>query len=163
MKQTSLWGIAKKAAEEKEHRFQNLFGMLTIGFLLECWQFIRKNAASGIDREDAYSYQRNLQENINGLVEAIKGGWYRAKLVLRRYVPKANGKMRPLGIPAIADKVLQVGVAKILGAIYEMDFLECSYGYRPKRGALDAVRTLSAMWWKRTYEASSTKLTMTCC
>ncbi|CAK0746351.1 hypothetical protein CCP3SC15_1430001 [Gammaproteobacteria bacterium] len=101
--------------------------MLTVGFLLWCWQFIRKNAASGVDHEDARSYQQNLQENINGLVKAIVGRWYRAKLVLRRYIPKPNGKMRPLGIPAIADKVLQVGVAKILEAIYEQDFLGCSY------------------------------------
>jgi group II intron reverse transcriptase/maturase len=144
MKQTSLQGIAKKAAEDKEHRFQNLFGMLTVGFLMWCWKFIRKNAASGVDREDARSYQKNLEGNINGLVEAIKGGWYRAKLVLRKYIPKANGKMRPLGIPAIADKVLQMGVAKILEAIFEADFLGCSYGYRPHRGALDAIRALSA-------------------
>jgi group II intron reverse transcriptase/maturase len=98
-----------------------------------------------VDREDTHSYQQNLQENIKGLVEAIKGRWYRAKLVLRRYIPKPNGKLRPLGIPAIADKVLQMGVAKILEAIFEQDFLRCSYGYRPNRGALDAVRDLSAI------------------
>lgn len=145
MKQTSLRGIANKAASDKEYRFQNLFGMLTMGFLLWCWQFIRKKAASGVDGQDAYSYQQNLEENIKGIIEAIKGGWYRAKLVLRKYIPKPNGKMRPLGIPAIADKVLQMAVTKILEAIFEMDFLECSYGYRPKRGALDAIQALSAV------------------
>ena len=145
MKQTSLRGLANKAAKEKDYRFQNLFGMLIFGFLMWCWQFIRKNAASGVDREDAHSYQQNLQENIKGLVEAIKGRWYRAQLMLRRYLPKPNGKLRPLGIPAIADKVLQMGVAKILEAIFEQDFLGCSYGYRPSRGALDAIRDLSAV------------------
>jgi group II intron reverse transcriptase/maturase len=144
MKQTSLRGIANKAASEKGHRFRNLFGLLTVGFLLWSWQFVNKRAASGVDRKDARSYQENLQENIEGLVEAVQGGWYRAKLVLRRYIPKLNGKMRPLGIPAIADKVLQIGVSKILEAIYEQDFLGCSYGYRPGVGALDAVRDLSA-------------------
>ena len=145
MKPTSLRGIANKAASDKAHRFRNLFGMLTVGFLLWCWQFVNKRAASGVDRQDARSYQENLQENIEALVAAVKGGRYRAKLVLRRYIPKLNGKLRPLGIPAIADKLLQIGVSKLLEAIYEQDFLGCSYGYRPGVGALDAVRDLSAV------------------
>jgi RNA-directed DNA polymerase len=144
MKPTSLQGIANKAASDKGHRFRNLFGLLSVEFLLWCWQFVNKRAVSGVDREDARSYQENLRENIEGLVEAVQGGWYRAKLVLRRYIPKLNGKLRPLGIPAIADKLLQIGVTKILEAIYEQDFLGCSYGYRPGVGALDAVRDLSA-------------------
>jgi len=144
MKQTSLLGIAKKAASDKAHRFRNLFGLLTIGYLLACWRLINKRAAYGVDRVDARAYEANLQENVEGLVAAVKGGWYRAKLVLRRYIPKLNGKMRPLGIPAVADKLLQIGVAKILEEIYEQDFLGCSYGYRLGVGALDAVRDLSA-------------------
>jgi group II intron reverse transcriptase/maturase len=144
MKQTSLLGIAKKAASDKAHRFQNLFGMLTVGYLLACWRLINKRAASGVDRQDARAYEENLRENVEGLVEAVKGGWYRAKLVLRKYIPKPNGKMRPLGIPAVADKLLQIGVSKILEEIYEQDFLACSYGYRPGIGVLDAVRDVSA-------------------
>ncbi len=144
MKQTSLLGLAKKAASDKVHRFQNLMVMLTVGYLLACWKLINKRAAYGVDRVDARAYEADLQANVEGLVAALKGGWYRAKLVLRRYIPKRNGKLRPLGIPAIADKVLQMGVAKILEAIYEQDFLACSYGYRPGVGALDAVRDLSA-------------------
>jgi RNA-directed DNA polymerase len=137
-------GIAKKAASDKAHRFRNLFGLLTIGYLLACWRLINKRAAYGVDRVDARAYEANLQENVEGLVAAVKGGWYRAKLVLRKYIPKLNGKLRPLGIPAIADKVLQMGVSKILEEIYEQDFLGCSYGYRPNVGALDAIRDLSA-------------------
>jgi group II intron reverse transcriptase/maturase len=144
MKQTSLLGLAKKAASDKAHRFQNLIGMLTVGYLLACWRLINKRAASGVDRQDARAYEANLQENIEALVAALKEGRYRAKLVLRRYIPKLNGKLRPLGIPAIADKVLQMGVSKILEEIYEQDFLGCSYGYRLNVGALDAVRDLSA-------------------
>ena len=144
MKQTTLRGIAKRAASDKVHRFQNLYGLLNVGFLLWCWQFVNKRAASGVDRKDARSYGENLRENIEALVAALKGGRYRAKLVLRRYIPKLNGKLRPLGIPAIADKLLQIGVSKILEAIYEQDFMGCSYGYRPGAGALDAVRDLSA-------------------
>jgi len=143
MKQTSLLGTAKKAAEDQTYRFQNLFGMLTVGYLLACWRLINKGAASGVDREDARSYEKNLRENVQGLVEAVKGGWYRAKLVLRKYLPKPNGKLRPLGIPAVADKLLQLGVAKILEEIYEEDFLKCSYGYRPRIGVLDAVRDVT--------------------
>lgn len=143
MKQTSLRGIANRAATDKAHRFQNLFRLLNVEFLLWCWQFVNKRAASGVDRQDARSYQENLRGNIEGLVAVVKAGRYRAKLVLRKYIPKSNGKMRPLGIPAIADKVLQMGVAKILEAIYEQDFLGCSYGYRPGIGTLDAVRDLS--------------------
>ncbi|MGF1615611.1 MAG: reverse transcriptase domain-containing protein, partial [Gammaproteobacteria bacterium] len=151
MKQTSLLGIAKKAASDKAHRFQNLIGMLTVGYLLACWRLINKHAACGVDRQDARAYEANLQENVEGLVAALKGGWYRAKLVLRRYIPKLNGKLRRLGIPAVADKVLQVGVSKILEEIFEQDFLGCSYGYRPKVGALDAVRDLSAELRSRRY------------
>jgi group II intron reverse transcriptase/maturase len=144
MKQTSLRAIANRAASDQTHRFQNLFGLLNVGFLLWCWQFVNLRAASGVDRKDARGYQENLRENVEALVAAVKGGRYRAKLVLRRYIPKLNGKLRPLGIPAIADKLLQIGVSKILEAIYEQDFLGCSYGYRPAVGALDAVRDLSA-------------------
>jgi RNA-directed DNA polymerase len=144
MKQPSLLGIAKKAASEKAHRFQNLIGMLTLGYLLACWRLINKRAAEGVDRQDARAYEANLRENVESLVAAVKEGRYRAKLVLRKYIPKLNGKLRALGIPAIADKVLQMGVTKILEEIYEQDFLACSYGYRPKVGALDAVRDLSA-------------------
>jgi len=103
MKPTSLRAIANKAASDKVHRFRNLFGMLSVGFLLWCWQFVNKRAASGVDRKDARSYQENLRENIEGLVEAVQGGWYRAKLVLRRYIPKLNGKLRPLGIPTVVS------------------------------------------------------------
>jgi len=144
MKQTSLLGIAKTAASEPAHRFQNLIGMLTVGYLLACWRLINKRAAYGVDRQDARAYEAHLRENVEGLVEAVRGGWYRAKLVLRRYIPKANGKLRPLGIPAIADKLLQIGVSKLLEEIYEQDFLACSYGYRPGIGVLDAVRDVSA-------------------
>jgi RNA-directed DNA polymerase len=144
MKQTSLLGIAKKAASDKAHRFQNLIGMLTVGYLLACWRLINKRAACGVDRQDARAYEANLQGNVEALVATLKGGRYRAKLVLRKYIPKLDGKTRPLGIPAIADKVLQMGVTKILEEIYEQDFLGCSYGYRPEIGALDAVRDLSA-------------------
>jgi group II intron reverse transcriptase/maturase len=84
-----------------------------------------------------------LEGNIADLAERVKAGRYRAKHVRRVYIPKENGKERPLGIPALEDKLVQLAVAKLLGAIYEGDFLDCSYGYRPGRSARDAVRDLS--------------------
>jgi len=141
---TSLRGIANKAAQSKTHRFQNLISLLTAGFLLYCWQFVNKRAAAGVDRASAYQYAQHLESNVANLAESVKGGWYRAKLVLRKYIPKLNGKLRPLGIPAIADKLLQTAVAKILEAIYEEDFLSCSFGYRPGTGAHQAIKELSA-------------------
>jgi group II intron reverse transcriptase/maturase len=108
-----------------------------------CWQFLRKEAAPGIDRVDYKEYQENLVSNIHDLVERLKGKRYRARLVRRHYIPKLNGKLRPLGIPTTEDKLLQLAVAKILEAIYEQDFLECSYGYRPGRSPLDAVKRLT--------------------
>jgi RNA-directed DNA polymerase len=144
MMQTSLWGIANKAAQNKTHQFQNLIGLLTVGFLLYCWGFVNKKAAAGVDRLSASQYARNLDDNVADVANSVKGGWYRAKLVLRKYIPKLNGKLRPLGLPSIADKLLQTAVAKILGAIYEQDFLRCSFGYRPMTGAHQAIKELSA-------------------
>jgi len=84
-----------------------------------------------------------LQANIEALAQRLKTQRYRAKLVRRCYLPKANGQERPRGIPALEDKLVQLACAKLLTAIYEQDFLDCSYGYRSGRGALDAVRALT--------------------
>jgi group II intron reverse transcriptase/maturase len=140
---TFLQGLAKKAHEQPKHRFGNLYELLNEDFLYECWRDIRKDAAYGVDRVSAEDYEQNLDENIHDLVERLKRKQYRAKLVRRQYIPKGNGKLRPLGIPAVEDKLLQLAVTRILQAIYEQDFLRCSYGYRPNVGALDAVDWLT--------------------
>lgn len=140
---TSLQGIAKKARKQKKHRFGNLYEMLNEENLKDCWRYIRKDAAYGVDRVSAQEYEQNLEENIRQLVERLKRGSYRAKLVRRRYIPKGDGRMRPLGIPVVEDKLLQLAVKRILEAIYEQDFLRCSYGYRPGVGALNAVDKLT--------------------
>jgi nucleotidyltransferase/DNA polymerase involved in DNA repair len=119
---TSLQGIANRAKESKDHRFQNLYQCLNAELLLECWQDLNKDAASGVDGVTAAQYQENLEENIEDLVQRLKTKRYRAKLVRRCYIPKDNGKERPLGIPTLEDKLVQLACAKILNAIYEQDF-----------------------------------------
>lgn len=140
--QTSLLGIAKKARSDKRYRFRNLYRELNEELLRDSWRLLRKDAALGVDRVSAAEYEANLEENIHQLVERLKRKSYRARLVRRQYIPKGDGRMRPLGIPATEDKLLQLAVKRLLEAIYEQDFLACSYGYRPRVGALDAVDQL---------------------
>lgn len=142
--QTSLQAIAEKADRQPGYRFRNLYGMLNEVMLKDSWQHIRKSAAYGIDQVSAKEYEQDLEENIHQLVRGLKQKRYRAKLVRRRYIPKGDGKFRPLGIPATQDKLLQLAVKRILEKIYEQDFLDCSYGYRPNISAHDAVDKLTA-------------------
>jgi group II intron reverse transcriptase/maturase len=142
--QTSLQAIAKKAKKEPKYRFRDLRGMLSEQMLKWCWRDIRKDAACGVDQVSAADYEEHLEENIHKLVEQLKRNIYHAKLVRRQYIPKGDGKMRPLGIPATQDKLLQLAVKKPLEAIYEQVFLSCSYGYRPNIGAKQAVIDLTA-------------------
>ena len=140
--QTSLRGISFKAASSKEHRFQNLYRFLDASFLMESWYELNKDAASGVDEVTAEIYQENLDANIRSLAERLKAKDYRAKLVRRCYIPKENGKERPLGIPSLEDRLVQKACARLLMSIFEEDFLDNSYGYRPNLSAKDAVQDL---------------------
>ena len=140
---TFLQGIANKAKANKRHRFRDLYRCLNTELLLYCWHDLNKDAASGVDGVTAAEYAKDLHANVEALVERLKSKRYRAKLVRRKYIPKEKGKERPLGILVIDDKLAQAACARLLTAIYEQDFLDCSYGYRPGRGALDAVRDLT--------------------
>ncbi len=142
LKQTSLRGIANKAKANKQHRFQNLYRCLNKSLLRESWRELNKDAASGVDNVTAAEYSERLDSNLQTLAERLKSKRYRAKLVRRCYIPKENGKERPLGIPALEDKLVQLACTKLLTAIYEQDFLDCSHGYRPKRSAKDAAIVL---------------------
>jgi group II intron reverse transcriptase/maturase len=115
---------------------------LNTAFLHASWQDLNKDAASGVDDMTAQAYEENLVGNIQALAERLKTKRYRAKLVRRSYIPKENGKQRPLGIPALEDKLVQLACAKLLTCIYEAEFPENSYGYRPLRSAKDAVSDL---------------------
>jgi group II intron reverse transcriptase/maturase len=142
-KPTSLEGIALTAGLNKAHRFRNLYRELTPELLLTAWTRINKDAASGVDKVTAEDYQVNLLDNLDDLAQRLKEKRYKAKLVKRTYIPKDNGKERPLGIPALEDKIVQRAVTMVLNAIYEQDFLNVSYGYRPGRSANDAVADLT--------------------
>lgn len=100
--QTSLSGIAKKAKQNKEHRFGNLYGMLNKEALLQAWKDINRKAATGVDRETATEFGRNLEANIDTLVEELKSKRYKARLVKRVYIPKGKGRLRPLGLPTVS-------------------------------------------------------------
>ena len=141
--QTSLQGIAKKAKLNKKYRFRDLYRLLNEENLLDSWKYLNKKAASGVDRISMKEFEVNLLINIQGLVKSLKEKRYRAKLVRRVNILKSKDKYRSLGIPTIGDKLIQKAVARILEAIYEQDFLICSYGYRPVIGAKDAVRDIT--------------------
>lgn len=136
---TSLWAITDKARKDKQHRFGGLARLLSGQNLKRCFGQLKKKAAPGVDRVTWQEYHTGLEGNIEDLEGRLKANRYRAKLVRRQYIPKPNGKRRPLGILVMEDKVVQRASAEILNAIYEADFLDCSYAYRARRGVKDAV------------------------
>jgi len=139
---TFLRAIAEKAFTNKHHRFGDLYRWLNQKTLRLCFYRLRKDAASGVDGVTFQEYEKNLEANLEKLVGRLKRKTYRARLVRRKYIPKGNGKLRPLGILVLEDKLLQMAVTQILLAIYEVNFLPCSYGYRPGISAHDAIEAL---------------------
>ncbi len=143
--QTSLRGIAKRAKKDPKHRFGNLYGLLNEENLCWCFPKLNRKASPGVDSVDYEAFGENLDENIDQIVNDLKAGRYKAKLVRRSYIPKAGGR-RPLGILVLGDKVVQSATAEILCAIFEQDFLPCSHGYRrgkgPQRAALELSQRL---------------------
>ena len=140
---TFLRAIAEKAYTQKHYRFGDLYRTLNQDALRQSFYRLRKEAASGVDGVTFQEYEKNLEANLADLVGRLRRKAYRARLVRRKYIPKGPGKFRPLGIPVLEDKLLQVAVTQILLAIYEVNFLPCSYGYRPRVSAHDAVKALT--------------------
>jgi group II intron reverse transcriptase/maturase len=121
-------------------------------WMKEAYRLTRKDGAPGIDGVTATIYEANLEANLRDLLDRIKSGRYRAPPVRRAYIPKADGTQRPLGIPTFEDKVAQRAVTMVLEAVYEQDYLPCSYGFRPGRSAQQALRGLrDAIWGQRLY------------
>ena len=139
---TKLSFLTQRAREDRKHKFTRLIDLLTEDFLKECFWELDKDKATGVDGVTVKEYESNLEENIKDLVVRMKAWKYKPKPVRRVYIPKSNGKRRPLGIPTVEDKIVQMGIKKILEAIYEVDFLDVSYGFRPKRDCHQALNVL---------------------
>lgn len=141
---TRLQKIAEMAREAPNMVITTLAHHINVEFLKEAYRRTRKDGATGVDEQTAEQYAENLDENLESLLNRFKSGTYKAPPVRRVYIPKGDGKRtRPIGIPTFEDKVLQRAVAMLLEAIYEQDFLDCSYGFRPGRSPHQA---LDALW-----------------
>jgi retron-type reverse transcriptase len=143
--ETKLGLITKRAKRERDCRFTSLAHLLDEKFLAACYGELKKRKAPGIDGMSVEEYGKGLEERLKGLVERMKAKQYRPQAVRRVYIAKGKDQVRPLGIPAVEDKVVQMGMARILEAIFEGDFLEVSYGFRPGRGCHDALRAFDRM------------------
>ena len=147
---TKLKRIAKLARGMPQAALTTLTHHIDIDWLREAYRRTRKDGATGIDRQTADEYARNLDDNLRSLLQRAKSGSYVAPPVRRVHIPKGDGSQtRPIGIPTFEDKVLQRAVAMVLEAVYEQDFLDCSYGFRPGRSAHQAVRAVQS-WAVRT-------------
>jgi RNA-directed DNA polymerase len=139
---TELDRISELAKEDAKRQFHSIAHMITFGALYAAFRGLRKKASAGVDGVTYEEYEQDVAGNIQALHERLKNGKYQAQPLRRVYIPKENGKQRPISIPALEDKIVQKAMVEILNAIYEQDFLDCSYGFRPGRGqhqALDEV------------------------
>ena len=141
---TRLQRIAHLAREDRSRVLVSLAHHIDVALLREAYRLTRKDGAPGVDGQTAAAYGENLEENLQDLLGRFKSGRYKAPPVRRAYIPKGGdpSKKRPIGMPTFEDKILQRAVAMVLEAVYEQDFLDCSYGFRPGRSAHQAIRCL---------------------
>lgn len=140
--QTILALITERARKEPKCQYTSLAHLLNEGFLAECYRRLERDGAGGIDGVSWKAYGENLEENLKDLVGRMKAKKYKPQPSRRTYIPKDEHTKRPLGLPSLEDKIVQKGLATILEAIYEADFLDSSYGFRPNRSchqALDVI------------------------
>jgi len=139
--------IIKKAAENHTLKFTSLIHLLNDEeYLCECFKELERGKAAGVDTRTKESYtEAEIKLAIAEVAQAMKARKYRPQPVRRVFIPKSNGKLRPLGIPTVMDKVIQLAVAKILEPIFEPLFLNSSYGYRPNRNAHEALKAVNDM------------------
>ena len=135
--------IATLAKQSPQMSFTSLAYLMDIDWLKEAYRRTRKDGAVGVDGVTAEEYEQNLEENLQDLLNRAKSGTYRAPPVRRVHIPKGGSstETRPIGIPTLEDKILQRAIVMLLEPIYEQDFLDCSYGFRPGRSAHQALET----------------------
>ena len=140
--QRQLWAAAKRAPGRRFHALYDHIGRSDV--LQEAWKRVRRNrGAAGIDGQSISDVEQlGVEHFLEELGTELRAGKYRSKVVRRRYIPKADGKKRPLGIPTVRDRVAQMAAKLVLEPIFEADFLPCSYGFRPRRSATMALETL---------------------
>ena len=140
---TKLERIATLARHRPALVLTSLAHHIDVALLREAYRRIRKDGAVGVDGQTAAAYAANLETNLQTLLDRFKAGTYHAPPVRRVHIAKGrSGKTRPIGIPTFEDKILQRAVAMVLEAVYEQDFLPCSYGFRPGRSAHQALQIL---------------------
>ena len=141
--------IAELARQMPDKAMTSLSYHMDLEWMLEAYGSTRKDGAVGIDGQSAEEYEANLTENLRLLLDRAKSGdGYKAPPVRRVYIPKGGGATRPLGIPTFEDKILQRAVLMTLEPLYEQDFLDCSYGFRPGRSAHQALQEIQSRLWK---------------
>jgi len=142
--------VATLAKQSPQMGFTSLAHLMDMDWLREAFQRTRKDGAAGVDGMTATAYEADLEANLRSLLDRAKAGTYRAPPVRRVHIPKGTGsETRPIGIPTLEDKVLQRAVAMLLEPIYEQDFYDCSFGFRPGRSAHQALEAL----WKQTMDS----------
>lgn len=140
--QTKLNLITEHTIKDKSFKFTSLAHLLNETSLKECFHRLQKNKAPGLDQVTYEQYETYLNTNIQKLVKRMKAGKYYPQPVRRVYISKGEGKKRPLGIPALEDRIVQMGITRILNAIFEPNFLDCSYGFRTGRSCHQALKQL---------------------
>ena len=136
---TELTRIAELAKKNKKLKFLSIAHQLTVEAMERAFFSLKKEAGAGVDGITYAQYEADVRGNLNRLHERLKSGRYRAQPLRRSYIPKEDGRLRPIAIPALEDKVVQKATAELLGAIYEQDFVKWSYGSRPGRSAHEAL------------------------
>ena len=149
---TKLDRISELARESRQVQFLSITHLLTPEALMEAFKSLRKDASAGVDGVVYGEYQMEAEKKIQDLYERVKAKRYRAQPLRRIYIPKEDGKQRPISIPSLDDKILQKATVTLLNAIYEQDFLPCSYGFRPGKSQQQALNEVGRVIRRRPME-----------